>query len=747
MLASRTSLHSLEGHHGDITTAALAPHTPYNYAAIQRHPKLTPRPPSPQPHTSSIHAYEARDGRRAHRALPARLGSSPVAPPRPAWGANTPARPRSPFGAFPPHRRPPLEPSPSAPASARGAPSHAYLHKVIEAQAEESRAVVHELQQQRAQLEEQLRRARWEVREAHHRNEQLVRRVSGAPLSHAPQASPSGWTAAAWLASLGAPSLLADALLSALHSRDGAGCLASLRAIASADAALSLLSRSSLLERLAQALSRAAAALRAPPPASAPRLADKFVLRPAEGVLCTRPQLFFSGLDGGLGATESIETMPAMEREHTALADARESFLGSYETRTTSAIEWWFVVDPANGLRTLGLSEWPADAAAPAHHQQARQPRPLADFTPPMRDTAQRLAAVDCTPLVRDDLIAARLYTGPMYTKYKVASIAVRSPDAALAAEFGRLCHGNRYTATLHRLNCALLKLGRIQRLAPVYRCLAGGVLPQPFREMSETLSHGCIEMGLMSATEDWNAAAQGAAPAAAGQPSFVLEIEQGLVDRGASLQWLSQYPNEAEVAFPPLTALKVVSSRVEGAVVLVKVAAEVHRTSSLLELEERERRRAAQGEQRAAPAAQSAKAKQQQITQRVARQGGKSGVIAVSLMWKSPLDLDLRVVPPSGKAIDYKNMEHSGGKLDIDMRTGNKTDEERVENISFSNPEQGKYVVSVFQNSDAWTVGVKVKERYYVFEGTGITTVCTFVWNGGADVASIAPSPGVTMY
>ena len=40
----------------------------------------------------------------------------------------------------------------------------------------------------------------------------------------------------------------------------------------------------------------------------------------------------------------------------------------------------------------------------------------------------------------------------------------------------------------------------------------------------------------------------------AEGDAGIVLQIEQGAVARGASLQWLSQYPHEAELTFPPLT-------------------------------------------------------------------------------------------------------------------------------------------------------------------------------------------------
>jgi len=42
------------------------------------------------------------------------------------------------------------------------------------------------------------------------------------------------------------------------------------------------------------------------------------------------------------------------------------------------------------------------------------------------------------------------------------------------------------------------------------------------------------------------------------------------MTDRGAEISWLSQYPAEAEVCFPPLTALDVVNSKVQASVLVV---------------------------------------------------------------------------------------------------------------------------------------------------------------------------------
>ena len=45
-----------------------------------------------------------------------------------------------------------------------------------------------------------------------------------------------------------------------------------------------------------------------------------------------------------------------------------------------------------------------------------------------------------------------------------------------------------------------------------------------------------------------------------------VFEIQQGLIDRGADLSEISQYPHEREILFGPLSAITTLGTRVEGA-------------------------------------------------------------------------------------------------------------------------------------------------------------------------------------
>ena len=100
-----------------------------------------------------------------------------------------------------------------------------------------------------------------------------------------------------------------------------------------------------------------------------------------------------------------------------------------------------------------------------------------------------------------------------------------------------------------------------------VYRGVSGKVLPKEFfhERSSSAEPRGGVEMGFMSTTTQRDVAL-----AYAAQGSGILfEIHMGLVDRGAQLGWLSQYPTESEILFAPLTTMEIVGLRTEGTVVV----------------------------------------------------------------------------------------------------------------------------------------------------------------------------------
>jgi hypothetical protein len=60
--------------------------------------------------------------------------------------------------------------------------------------------------------------------------------------------------------------------------------------------------------------------------------------------------------------------------------------------------------------------------------------------------------------------------------------------------------------------------------------------------------------------------------------------MKMGMVDRGASLRWLSQYPHENEILFAPLLGLEAIGSRVDGNTLLVEIALSNNMNSLTLE-------------------------------------------------------------------------------------------------------------------------------------------------------------------
>ena len=76
---------------------------------------------------------------------------------------------------------------------------------------------------------------------------------------------------------------------------------------------------------------------------------------------------------------------------------------------------------------------------------------------------------------------------------------------------------------------------------------------------------------GFSSTTKDRKVAEFYAKMSKEAQATTVIEAQQGMVDRGADISFLSQFSHESETLFPPLMAVEVLSTRVEGHALMVQ--------------------------------------------------------------------------------------------------------------------------------------------------------------------------------
>lgn len=102
---------------------------------------------------------------------------------------------------------------------------------------------------------------------------------------------------------------------------------------------------------------------------------------------------------------------------------------------------------------------------------------------------------------------------------------------------------------------------------------------------------------------------------------------------------------------------------------------------------------------------------------------GAGKGVITVSMLWDTKDDIDLHVATPSGEVIYYENPVGAGGELDVDMQVSEFV-EHPVENIFFTTPERGEYVVYIDMYTDRTPGPAKVLVRVIVGNRTKSYTV-----------------------
>ncbi|MBP0467036.1 hypothetical protein J5Y09_24145, partial [Roseomonas sp. PWR1] len=100
----------------------------------------------------------------------------------------------------------------------------------------------------------------------------------------------------------------------------------------------------------------------------------------------------------------------------------------------------------------------------------------------------------------------------------------------------------------------------------------------------------------------------------------------------------------------------------------------------------------------------------------RADRQGARRGRTQVILAWDDRNDLDLAVVCPNGRRIDFRTRQNCGGSLDIDQNAqGGPATRNPIENVVFDqDPAPGTYriVVDYFDRRDGPNTPYRVTIR-----------------------------------
>jgi ankyrin repeat protein len=153
-----------------------------------------------------------------------------------------------------------------------------------------------------------------------------------------------------------------------------------------------------------------------------------------------------------------------------------------------------------------------------------------------------------------EEVVALRCYTGCTYMKINGA---LRQSSRQMPEHLFAGLKGNKYVSIMHALVSGVIKLSLICILpanGEVFRGLSGFELPRCFHEPDRFGARGGVDFAFMSCTTDMKVALD----YSKGDGALVFRISVGMIDRGADLRFLSQYPGEREIVMPPRSCLEV---------------------------------------------------------------------------------------------------------------------------------------------------------------------------------------------
>eukprot|EP01036_Dinobryon_divergens_P039036 gene39036-51352_t len=150
-------------------------------------------------------------------------------------------------------------------------------------------------------------------------------------------------------------------------------------------------------------------------------------------------------------------------------------------TESCPATEYEFVCNPDPS------KEYPGTIPSPSHpHRSIQEVSTFLNHPYSIR-----------AGLTRAEVVAIRLFSGPMYMKYNAV---LRGFPPTIVESL----QGNRYTTTIHSIVSGIIKLSQIAELPlsrKVYRGLGGMLLPEKFWKEDEFGCRGGVELGFMSTT------------------------------------------------------------------------------------------------------------------------------------------------------------------------------------------------------------------------------------------------------
>ena len=150
--------------------------------------------------------------------------------------------------------------------------------------------------------------------------------------------------------------------------------------------------------------------------------------------------------------------------------------------------------------------------------------------------------------LTQAEVAALRMYTGPFYSVWN-SVLRMYSTDTTLLPKW-RTCISILYNA--------IVKLSYNSQKASVYRGIneTNVSIPDAFFNASTAGGFaGGVELAFMSTSTDINVAVEYALNIKT-KKATVFEIAFDGASRGAQVQWVSQFPYEAELLYPPCTYL-----------------------------------------------------------------------------------------------------------------------------------------------------------------------------------------------